>query len=100
MVPETHPYVRGHRPVVQEELLDDPAFVTEAQDKLVNPCGGKALHDVPYDRAIADRKHRLRNGFTGVPNSGALASAKDDCFHGFIFLLEQAGTVISKVIAT
>src|SRR5450759_4975706 len=87
--PKGHGHVRRHRTIVQEKLLDEPALVAKTENELPDSMGGVALHDVPHDGLAANWKHRLRQGLACVADPRSLSAAKDDCFHGFIFLLEQ-----------
>src|SRR5262249_11728612 len=69
----------GHvRPVVQEELLDLPALVAEAEDEAPVPVVAVQLHDVPEDRPSTDVHHGLRQPLAHLADAGALSAAKDD----------------------
>ena len=70
--------------VVQEVVLDDVRLVTEAQDKIPMPILAVILHDVPQDRLVADRYHRLRNALGIFANAGAKPTAEQDDFHGAV----------------
>jgi hypothetical protein len=45
--------------VLEEVLLDVVGLVPEAQDEVLVPVVGVVLHQVPHDRAVPDRDHRL-----------------------------------------
>src|SRR6476619_271954 len=75
------------RPVVQEELLDDVRLVAEAEHEIAMPVFAVVMHQVPEDRLVADRDHRLRDVFRIIANSGAEASAEQNCLHGLTLCL-------------
>ncbi len=52
--------VAGVPKVVAEVILDHIALVAEAEDELPMAVMSVGLHDVPEDRAVADRHHRFR----------------------------------------
>jgi hypothetical protein len=60
-----------------------------AEHEVRNAMVRIALHDVPDDPLAADGEKGLGEDLACVSNPRALPTAKDDCFHGFIFLLEQ-----------
>jgi hypothetical protein len=78
------------RPVIQEELLDDVRFVAEAKHEIAVAVLAVEMHEVPEDRFVADRDHRLRDGLGVVANSGAEAAAKQDRLHFTTSLLEAS----------
>ena len=70
------------RPVVQEELLDDVRLVAEAEHEIAVAVLAVVMHQVPEDRLVADRDHRLRDVLRIIANSGAETAAEQNCFHG------------------
>ena len=46
------------------------------------PVVGVVLHQVPDDRAVADRHHRLGDVLGVIAEAKALAAAEEDDFHG------------------
>ena len=74
--------VAVHRLVIEEIFLDDVAFVAQAKNELGMTVVGVRLHDVPEDRPAADFDHRLGSIFGFFAQTGALAAAQDDDFHG------------------
>ena len=56
-------HVQGHirhvQEVVREVILDDVAAIPAADDKVSDPMGSEALHDVPEGRTPLDLYHRL-----------------------------------------
>ena len=52
-------YVRHVKEVVGEILLDDIAFVSEADHEVIYSMSGIDLHDVPKNWLTADFDHRL-----------------------------------------
>src|SRR6185437_8368532 len=46
------------------------------------------MHQMPEDRLVSDRNHRLRNAFGHVPDTRAETAAEQYCFHlsGLMFL--------------
>ena len=69
------------RPVVEEELLDDVGLVAEAQDEILVPVLAVVLHDVPEDRLMADRDHRLRNALRVLADARTEATAEQHDLH-------------------
>jgi hypothetical protein len=45
------------------------------------------MHQVPEDRLVADRDHRLRDVLRIIANSGTETSAEQNCFHGLTLCL-------------
>ena len=71
----------GLRFVVQEVFLDDVSLVAKAKDEVLVPELAVVVHQVPKNRLVADRNHRLRNAFGNVPNASAETAAEQNCFH-------------------
>ena len=69
------------RPVVEEELLDDVRLVAKAQDEILVPVLAVIVHQVPEDRLIADRDHRLGNALGIIADARAETSAEQNCLH-------------------
>ena len=85
--------VVGERLVVIEEvLLDVLGLVAQAEDEVVVPPRRIPLHDVPEDRPVADRDHRLGNPLGLLSHSDAESAAEDDDLHEAA-LLEALWTV-------
>ena len=71
-----------HRLVVgEEEVLDHLGLVAEAEHEVGEPEVGVVLHDVPQDRPVADRDHRLGRDLGGLAHAQALAAAEEDDLH-------------------
>jgi hypothetical protein len=59
--------VVGQRLVVgQEVLLDDLGLVPQAEHEIGGAEAGVVVHDVPDDRLVANRDHRLRDARGGL----------------------------------
>ena len=71
----------GLRPEVQEEILDDIGLVAKAQHEVFVAELAVVVHQMPQDRLVADRDHRLGNSLGHIPDAGSEASAKEDRFH-------------------
>jgi hypothetical protein len=69
--------VRDLLAVAQEELLDQPALVAQAEDELAEPVVGVDLHDVPQDRLLADLHERLGHPLGLLAQACAHAAAQD-----------------------
>ena len=69
-------------PVVEEELLDDIGLVTKAQHEIPVAVLAVVVHQMPKDRLVADRDHRLRNVFLVVADARAKPAAEQNRFHG------------------
>ena len=70
--------------VIEEVALDHPALVAEAQDEVLEAVVREPFHDVPENRPVADRDHRLGDVVGHVADARALASAQDDDFHSLL----------------
>ena len=70
------------RPVIEEELLDDIRLVAEAQNEVSVTVLAVILHQMPKDRLVADRDHRLRDVFRVIADARAETAAEENCFHG------------------
>ena len=71
----------GLRLVVQEVFFDDVRLVAKAQDEVLVAELAVVVHQVPEDRLVADRYHRLRDVFGYVPDARAETAAEQNCFH-------------------
>ena len=69
------------RPVIEEELLDDIRLVAEAQNEVSVTVLAVVLHQMPKDRLVADRDHRLRDVFRVIADARAKTAAEENCFH-------------------
>src|SRR5262245_11705221 len=67
--------------VVQEIILDDVRLVPEAKDEIVMTVLAVVLHDMPQDRLMANRHHRLGNGLGVFANTRAQPPTEQDHFH-------------------
>src|SRR3990172_2579054 len=67
--------------VIGEEIPDDVAFITQAEDKLRKIILGIMFHDMPENRSPADFDHGFRFEFGFLPKSCPEATAKNDDFH-------------------
>ena len=56
---ELERHVAGVPKVISKIILDDLAFVTEAQNEIAMPVVGVGFHNVPKNRPIADGHHRF-----------------------------------------
>src|SRR6185503_9380416 len=68
-----------------EVVLDDVGPVAEAQDEVLVSEVGVVLHDVPEDRAIADRHHRLRDVLVVIPKPRPQTTTEEHNLHSFPF---------------
>jgi len=71
----------GLRLVVQEVFFDDVRLVAKAQNEVLVAESAVVVHQVPEDRLVTDRNHRLRDAFGHVPNARAETAAEQNCFH-------------------
>ena len=71
----------GLRLVVQEEFLDDVGLVAKAQHEILVPELAVVVHQMPQDRLVADRDHRLRHALGDVSDPRAQTSAEKNRFH-------------------
>ena len=67
--------------VVQEVVLDDVRLVAEAQNEILMPVLAVVLHDVPQDRLMADRDHRLRNALRIFADARTEPATEQDNLH-------------------
>src|SRR5260370_32853592 len=72
----------GHRLVVQKEVLHDVRFVAKAQNEVPMSILAVILHDVPKDRLMADRYHRLRNALGILAYPRSKSSTEQNNLHG------------------
>src|SRR6266487_19887 len=70
--------------VVQEVLLDHVGLVAEAQDEVPVPVVRVVLHDVPQDRPVADRDHRLGDRVGVLAQPQAQTATEKDGFHSTV----------------
>src|SRR5690606_11732552 len=75
------------RPVVEEEFLDDVRLVAEAEHEIAMAVLAVVMHEVPEDRLVADRDHRLRDILRIVANARAETTAEQNCLHGLTLCL-------------
>jgi hypothetical protein len=73
--------VREPLVVVDEVVLDGFGAVPEAEDEVPVPVVGVVLHEVPEDRALADRDEGLRHGLRVVAQAHAHAAAEEHHLH-------------------
>ena len=78
-----HEVVGERLVVVEEVLLDALALVAEAEDEVVVAPRRVVLHDVPEDRPVADRDHRLRDPLRLLAHPHAETAAEDDDLHRY-----------------
>lgn len=83
--------IRRHGAVVEKEFLDEPAFVTQTKHKVSDPAGCVGLHDVPHDRLVSDRQHRLGQQLTDIADPAALSATQNDCLHATTALVRPPG---------
>ena len=57
--------------VVQEIVLDDVGLVSEAKNEIPMTVLAIVLHDMPQNRLVPDRHHRLWNALRVFANTGA-----------------------------
>ena len=67
--------------VVQEIVLDDVCLVSEAKNEIPMTVLAVVLHDMPQDRLVPDRHHRLWNVLRVFANTGAQSPAEQNNFH-------------------
>ena len=70
----------GLRLVVQEEFLDDVCLVAKAQDEVLVPELAVVVHQVPEDRLVADRDHRLRDALRTRPECACRDRRRTELF--------------------
>ena len=73
--------IAGRLIVVQKIVLDDVRLVAEAQDEILMAVLAVVLHDVPQDRLVADRHHRLWNVLRIIADARAEPAAEQDNLH-------------------
>ena len=66
---ESEGEVRPGKMMVEKPAFDGPAFVTQANDEVCEAVVGVGLHDVPENRPVANRDHRLGNVVGDVSNA-------------------------------
>jgi hypothetical protein len=67
--------------ILHEIFLYQKPFITQANDKFIEPVMAVDLHDMPEDRLTTDLYHRLWSGFCFFCDPGAQAAGKNDYFH-------------------
>src|SRR5262249_44669757 len=67
--------------IVQEIVLDNVCFVAEAENEILMTVAAVVLHDMPQDRLVPDRHHRLWNALRVFANTGAQPPAEQNNFH-------------------
>ena len=80
--PEPHRDITRVPVVVSEIFFDNFASITETENEVLVPVVGIILHDVPKNRATADRDHRLRTEFGFFTQTCPEAAAQNNYFHG------------------
>ena len=73
--------VRQRLVVPQEVVLDDIGLVAEAEHEVLVPEVRVVPHDVPQDRPVADRHHRLGQRLGVFPQAEPLAAAEQHDLH-------------------
>ena len=73
--------VRALLVVAEEELLDLPALVAEADEEAAGAVVPVELHDVPQDRPLADLDERLGHALGLLAQPGADPAREDDDGH-------------------
>src|SRR5690606_18645986 len=73
--------VRDALLVVQEVLLDEVAPISQAEDEVLVPEVGVVLHEMPDDRAVTERDHRLGHVLGVVAEPHAQTPAEQDDLH-------------------
>jgi hypothetical protein len=81
MLAKTQGHIARHPEVITEIIFDDVPFIAEAEDELLEPEGGIRLHDVPQNRPVADREHRLGPKLGFFPEPGAFPATQNNDFH-------------------
>jgi hypothetical protein len=76
-----HEVVRGRLVVVEEVVLDVVGAVAEAEHEVGVPEVRVVAHDVPDQRARADRRHRLGQVGEAVAHPHAVAAAEQHDLH-------------------
>ena len=87
--PEGEGRVAGVPEVVAKVLLDHVALVTKAKHEVLEAVRSVDLHDVPEDRPIADRNHRLGTKLRLLAKPGAFAAAENDHLHDWVASIED-----------
>src|SRR6185437_13574155 len=85
----------GLRLVVQEEILDDVGLVTKAQHEILVTVLAVVVHEVPQDRLVADRDHRLGQALGNISDSRAQTSAKKNRLHRLCLSLPVAAPPVA-----
>ena len=78
-----HEVVRQRLLVAQEVVLDRVGPVAQAEDELAVPEVGVVAHDVPQDRPVADRHHRLGDRLGLLAQADAPSPAEQHDLHAF-----------------
>ncbi len=81
--------------VAEEVLLDHVSLVPEAEDEVVVPPGRVVPHDVPEDRPVADRDHRLRRPLGLLAHADAEPPAEEHDLHPRLRVADIALTVLT-----
>ena len=87
--------VGGVEEVVGEELLDDVALVSAADDEVIDAVLGVDLEDVPEDGAATDLDHGLGAEGGLFRDASAEAAGEDYCFH-WLESFRFPGAIIAK----
>src|SRR5262245_25671593 len=65
----------------QEVLLNNVGLVAKAQDEFIVSLKTVVVHQMPKDRPVPDRDHRLWYAFGKFSNASAKTSAEQNNFH-------------------
>ena len=88
-----HEVVAQRLVVVEEEVLDRLGAMAQADDEVLVPEVGVVLHDVPQDRPVPDRDHRLRDAAGAVAHPQAEPAAEEHHLHA---ITSSAGIAMTK----
>src|SRR5262245_48862472 len=68
-------------PIVEQIARDNVCIVAEAKNEILMTMVAVILHDMPQDRLMPDRHHRLWNALRVFANTGAQSPAEQNNFH-------------------
>src|SRR5579883_20645 len=88
------------RLVVQEEVLDDVGLVAKAQHEILATELAVVVHEVPQDRLVADRNHRLGQALGDIADPRAQTPAEKDRFHRLCLSLPVAAPPVAAPTPT
>ena len=78
---ERHGNIRSESVIVEKEFFNRPAFITKAQDEIIQAIARIHFHDVPEHRPVADPHHRLGDVISDIADAGSLTAAQNDRLH-------------------